>query len=425
MACKYRIKGVEGEFSEAELKAYLANGGKAAYEQIGNVPNISDKNRATMDKEIDKIISRETTKNKVLQSINALNVSDETKNRLTDYLNNELKEKRKGTYEGLSDTEKNFYDNYESKFLNKEMSYENIMHQLGSIADNQKTPELQEKYNNIRNIFYAENSKKAQRQAKEAEVKESENFNEDINNTRLGLSEDEFRLYSQEKRITKRGTVNLVNDTTLLDPNDQLRQTFQLNEFGNDLNMLLIKFQMQYGADNYLEEMEKFVADEKNQLDARIAVSTILNNHLENLSNQPLSSHERTRVETMKLKNAAASQPIATRVSLALNALRAWNGLTNSQQVWLGITNAPLQDKYNNVIDALGSEITDEDLAAVEDDKINVYEDEGTPAPEPESKNKTAGYFKKKTVRAESKTIRTKDEKQIKQEIEEQKKKCK
>lgn len=425
MACKYRIKGVEGEFTEAELKAYLANGGKAAYEQIGNVPAISDKNRSVMDKEIERIVSRDTTKNKVLQSINSLNVSDETKNRLIDYLNNELREKKKGTYEGLNDAEKNFYDNYESLFLNKQMSYENIMHQLGSIADNQPTPELQDKYNNIRNIFYAQNSKKAQRQAKEAAVKESENFNEDINNTRLGLSEDELRLYDQAARITGSGTIDLVNDTTLRDRNDQVVQTFQLNEFGNDLNNLLMKFQMQYGADKYMDEMQKFVADENNQLDARIAVSTILNNHLENLIDKSTNPAETVRLKSIALKNAQASQPIARRVSLALNALRAWNGLTNAQQAWIGIINPDLSARADNIIDALGSEITDEDLAAVEDDNLNVYEDEGTPAPEPASKNKTAGYFKKKAVRAEAKTIRTKDEKQIKQAIEEQKKNCK
>jgi hypothetical protein len=425
MACKYRIKGVDGEFTEAELKAYLANGGKAAYEQIGNVPIISDKNRAVMDKEIEKIISRDTTKNKVLQSINALNVSDETKNRLINYLNNELKEKKKGTYEGLIDLEKNFYDNYENLFLNKQMSYENIMHQLGSIADNQPTPELKEKYNNIRNIFYAQNSKKAQRQAKETEVKESENFNDDINNTRLGLSEEEFRLYDQAERITARGTVDFVNDTTLKDKNDQVVQTFQLNEFGNDLNNLLMKFQMKYGADKYLDEMQKFVADEKNQLDARIAVSTILNNHLENLITQSTNPNETVRLKSIALKNAQGSQPIARRVSLALNALRAWNGLTNSQQAWLGIINPPLQNNYDNVVDALGSEITDEDLADVEDGKLNIYEDEGTPAPEPESTKKTAGYFKRKSVKNNAKLIQTKDEKQVKQDIEEQKKKCK
>lgn len=423
--CKYKIKGVEGEFTENELKAYLLKGGKAEYEKIKPPVNISDKNKGIIDKAVNSIVSGETTVKKVSDFLNKLPISEETKSRLTTYLNEQLKEKRKGTIAGLDEREKAFYDNYEDKFLNGEMSYENIMHLLGSVADRQPTQELRDKYNNIREIFYKENNKRAAKEAKKAEVKEFNNFNDEINNTRLGLSEEELRLYDQTARITGRGTVDFVTDTTLKDPNDQVVQTFKLNEFGNDLNTLLVKFQMKYGADNYLQEMQNFVADEKNQLDARTAVSTILNNHLENLIATSENPSEKVRLSSLLLKNVAASQPIARRVSLALNAFRAWNGLSNSEQAWVGIINPDIKNKADVIIDALGSEITDEDLAAAEDGTLNIFEDEGTPVVEEKATQKTAGFFKKRGIKNDAKNIKTKTKEELKEEIEKQDKKCK
>lgn len=413
---KDRWQGAFGDFDENVVRAELIK----IQETLP-----SEKNRKVIDGVVNKIIDGSLLKSKAISEIKNLPVSDITKEKLINYLNDSLKEKKKGTYEALDDNEKSFYDNYENKFLNGEMSYESIMHLLGSVSDKQLTPELQDKYNNIRNIFYAQNNKRAKRKEKEVEVKEVKNFNDDINNTRLGLSDEELRLYDQAERITKRGTVNLVNDTTLLNENDQLRQTFQLNEFGNDLNQLLMKFQMQYGADKYLEEMEGFVADERNQLDARIAVSTILNNHLEDLSKKANSPNEAVRIKSLILKNAAASQPIATRVALALNALRAWNGLTNSEQAWLGIINPSLKSGYDAAIDALGSEITDEDLEAVDNDTLNVFEDTEKTIEEQLARKKTAGYFRKKSVKNYAKVIKVKTKEELRDEIEKQKKNCK
>ena len=185
--CKYKIKGVEGEFTENELKAYLLKGGKVEYEKIKTAVSISDANKATLDKLVEGIANGSTNKTKVNGYIKSLKLSDETKGKFLSYIDDALREKKKGTYEGLTDTEKGFYDFYENKYLNGQMSYEQVMHQLGSIADKQPTQELADKYNTIRNIFFKENNKRAKKQEKAEEVKENKNFNQDINDTRLGL----------------------------------------------------------------------------------------------------------------------------------------------------------------------------------------------------------------------------------------------
>ena len=164
--CKYKIQGLPGEYTEDELKAYLAKGGLAAYEQVKPKLNVSEINRKNADKLVAGIVNGSTTKTKALDYVKSLNLSETTKNNIVDYINQQLKQKKEGTYEGLSETEKDFYNYWEDKFLNNDLSYEQVMYQLGSIADRQPTKELADKYNRIRDIFYAQNAKRAERETK-------------------------------------------------------------------------------------------------------------------------------------------------------------------------------------------------------------------------------------------------------------------
>ena len=421
--CKYKIKGVEGEFTENELKAYLLKGGKAEYEKIQTPVSISEANKSTLDKLVDGVVNGSTTKSKVNNYIRSLKLTDETKNKFLSYIEDAIREKKKGTYEGLANTEKGFYDFYENKFLNGQMSYEQVMHQLGSIADRQPTQELKDKYNNIRNIFFKENAKRAERQQKTEEVKESKNFNQDINDTRLGLSDTELTVLQSDIRLLRDSSLGFMDDTSFLKDNDQLRAAFEFDQYAQDLNGLIGKFQQQYGED-YLKKMEAFVKDDKNQLDARVSVSVALNNQLKYLKEQTDNPLEKLKYQALEEANARESQKLGTRASLVLNSLRAWNSDLLSDMAWVGIVSPDLQSRADMIKQALGSEITDEDLLAEDNGTLNIFEDEGTPV-EQEKPTKTAGFFKKRSAKIAAKNTQVKPETELKKEIEEQKKKCK
>jgi len=421
--CKYKIKGVEGEFTENELKAYLLKGGKVEYEKIKPQVSISDTNKANLDKLVEGITNGTTNKTKVNAYINSLKLADETKNKFIDYIAEQLREKKKGTYEGLTNQEKGFYDFYESKFLNG-MPYEAIMHQLGSIADRQPTQELRDKYNAIRNIFYAEHQKRAAKQERAVEVKENKNFDEDINSTKLGLSDTEITSLESDMRLLRDSGLNFTDDSSFLEKNDQLRAAFEFDQYAQDLDALIGKFQQQYGND-YIKAMSDFVANEKNQLDARVSVSVALNNHLKYLKDQTDNPLEKLKYQSLEEKNARESQKLGTRASLVLNSLRAWNKDLLSDLAWVGILPTNLKGRADLIKETLGSEITDEDLVADESGRLNIFEEEGTPAEETTSTKKEAGFFKKRAAKIAAKYTKVKSEEQLKEEIEKQKKNCK
>lgn len=304
------------------------------------------------------------------------------------------------------------------------MSYEQVMHQLGSIADRQPTEELKEKYNNIRNIFFKENNKRAQKQEKTKEIKEDKNFAEDINETRLGLSDTELTILESDMRLLRDSNLTFMDDTSFLKDNDQLRAAFEFDQYAQDLNGLIGKFQVQYGED-YLKKMEAFVKDEKNQLDARVSVSVALNNHIKYLKEQTDNPLEKLKYQAIEESNARESQKLGSRASLVLNSLRAWNSDLISDLAWVGVVSPDLQSRADAIKQALGSEITDEDLVAEDNGTLNIFEDEGTPAEQNEGKKKTAGFFKKRAAKIAAKNTQVKPVEDLKKEVEEQKKKCK
>jgi hypothetical protein len=422
--CKYKIKGVEGEFTENELKAYLLKGGKAEYEKIKPQVSISDANKNNLDKLVEGITNGTTNKTKVNAYINSLKLADETKNKFIDYIAEQLREKKKGTYEGLTNQEKGFYDFYESKFLNGEMPYDAIMHQLGSIADRQPTQELRDKYNAIRNIFYAEHQKRAAKQEKIEEVKENKSFDEDINSNRLGLSNDELTNFRSDERILRDSNVDFISDNSFLEDNDQLRAAFIFDQYAQDLDSLIGKFQVQYGND-YLKKMSDFVKNGDNQLDARVSVSVALNNHLKYLQDRTDNPLEKLKYRSMEESNAADSQDLGRRGSLLLNSLRAWNKDLLSDLAWVGVVDPNLKSRADLIKETLGSEITDEDLVSDENGQLNIFEEEETPAEETPSTKKEAGFFKKRAAKIAAKYLQVKSEEQLKEEIEKQKKNCK
>jgi len=436
--CKIRNIKTGEEITEEQFKAKLLNGAMDDWYRVEPSLTVSESNIKIADKVIANIIDGKTTLSKALDFISGRNLSEATRATITNYIRQQLAEKRRGTKDGLEGAERDVYNSLESKFLNKEVSYTQVMYDLGTqvaAAEQAGDNAAKEKFENMRDIFYKENFKRAQNDAKVAKTKDVKDFNEEINDTRLGLSEDELRLYNQEERITGSGkghfkraqsdTVDFVSDTQLQDPNDQIVQVFKLNEFGADLNKLLLKFQMHYGADKYLSEMEKFVADDNNQLDARISVSTILNNHLRNLIETSTNPTRRTKLQVLELRNAAASQPIARRVSLALNALRAWNGLTNAQQSWVGIINPVMASDAQVIQEALGDDISDTDMFKEEDGVIEDVPDDKADTPDDSKPKKTAGFFARKKVKSEGKNISLPDPNDIKERIKKQKDDCK
>lgn len=403
-----------GEFNEDAIRA-----------ELSKIPNTlpSEKNRKIIDVQVDKIVDGKVLKSKVIADIKTLPVSDVTKDKLLNYLNDELKEKRRGTYAGLDENEKAFYNNYEEQFLNGQMPYEDIMHLLGSIADTQSTLELREKYNNIRDIFYKENHKRAERNVKEEKVKEYKNFNDDINNTRLGLSDTEISNFKSDIRLLRDSDLNFTDDTSFLENNDQLKSAFEFDQYAQDMDAMIGKFQRQYG-EKYLDAMVNFIENGDNQLDARVSVSVALNNHLKYLSDTTDNPLKKIKYRSLEEKNAKISQELGRRGSLLLNSLRAWNKDLISDFAWVGIVNPDLQQRASEIKSVLGSDISDEDLLLEDEGKLDIFEQEET-KDEVEQPAKSANYFKKNKASKNAKVTNVKSQSQLKKDIEEQKKNCK
>ena len=215
-----------------------------------------------------------------------------------------------------------------------------------------------------------------------------------------------------------------MNDLSLNTDNDQVKEKMDLQILAMDMNNLLLKFQVQYGADEYLKKMEEFVNNENNDINARINVSIALNNHLSQLTRDAKTPYDRLKYDSLLRRNSLKSQTLGSKVSLAMNALRVWDRLTDADQVLMGVISPDVQNELDVIRQAVGNEISDEDLIADENGNLNLFEDENKTI-EPEKPVKKPGFFERRRMKSEAKDIQIVDKKQLKKDIEEQKKNCK
>jgi len=424
--CKYKIKGIDKEFSEDEMKAYLANGGKAEYERIKPKIEVSEKNQKQLDKWVNGIKEGKTTQKVITDYINAQNYSDETKRKFLNYISQEIKESKKDTYQKLEDSGKRLYDSYDSKYMNHEMTYEEVMHQLGSTADRQKDPQVKAKYESIRNAFFKEHSKRNKAEQKQEQKRDNSDFIKEINESRLGLSDEELTMYessaqNENSRLSRNGGVEFKDDNSLIENYDQIVDKFKFDKFAEDLNSILNKFQSQYGEE-YLNKMYEFVDSEDNQLDARVSVAVALNNHITELKKLPDAKYDKLKLAAIELKNAKKSQEVARRLALGLNSLRGWRKDLISDMAWVGVVPPNIRDEAEMYMSAIAEGITDEDAILEEEGNLDTSIEEQV---EHNSERKKAGYFKRKSLKGAAKAIKTETSEELSKRIEEQKKQCK
>lgn len=421
--CRYTvtIDGVKIPFTENDLKAYLLKGGKKAFDKI-NTQDLSAENRRKLDNAADAIVNGTTTTQKINDFIDSQRTSKDTKEKLKSYLKERLRQKRKGTYEGLTDSQKLLHDLLEDKYLNGEMSYEQAQDELNYIIDRQENESAKGMMEEVKNIFFKRNQKRQERELKEEAKKEAKNFDDDIKNMDAGLSDNSITVFQSDKRLQEGGS-DFLDDFSFLESNDQVTALFELDKFASDVNTILGKFQQQYGKD-YLKEMERFIVDNvkgDKSANATISVAIALNNHLDYLLSQD-NVPNRAYLQAMKDRNSKLSQTIGRKFSIGLNALRVWNNRETSDYAWTGVGTPVLQQEANEVKQALGSEISDEDLLLAEQGNQNYFEEEKEPE---ETKAKKPGFITRYRMKKEAKRIQSESAENLKNKIEEQKKKCK
>lgn len=421
---KVNIEGKEVTLSDAEFKAYIANGGLNSWYKDKPLVSIDERNKKAADKLVNNITDGKTTIKAVVDFLNQQKLSDKTKQSMEAYIRQQLKDKKRGTLAGLEDEERAVFETFDDNFANGVISYEQAMQELGMRIDKEVDPYKKEKLENVRDVFYKTNYEKGQRKEKEKSKKEFKNFNEEVNDAELGISDDELTLLQSDERIIRSGSVNMVDDLSLVESNDQVVAKFVFGKFAEDLSSLLLRFQQQF-ANNYINEMVNFTKDKNNKTEAKIKVQIALNNHLERLISTEKNQDKKLYYESVQTANAKLNQEYSRTIGLALNALKAWNSDKLPEMALVGIIKPIIATQAQLIRESIGTQISDEDMINDENDVEDDTPAE-TESKEPDSSGtKRATWVQRRRLNGEAKAIRVRNANEIKNEIKEQINKCK
>lgn len=423
--CRYTVEidGVKIPFTESDFKAYLLKGGKKAFDKI-STQELSAENRRRLDNAVDAIVAGTTTTKSINEFIDKQKTKKETKEKLKAYLKEKLRQRRKGSYEGMTDSQKLLHDLLEDKYLNGEISYEEVQDELSYIIGRQEDETAKGLIEEVKDIFFKRNQRRQEKEIKKEEVKEDETFEDEIKNLDAGLSDNSLTVFQSDKRLIEGGS-EFMDDNSFLINNDQFTALFELEKYASDLNYILGKFQQQYGEKNYLKEMERFVSENAKadkSANATISVAIALNNHLDYLLSKE-NVPNRAYLQNIKDNNSKLSQTLGRKFSLGLNALRVWNNRETSDYAWTGVITPDLRNERDEITQVLGDEeLSDVDLLEAEEGNVNYFEEETEPE---QTKAKKPGFITRYRMKKEAKKIQAKNPKDLKKEIDEQKNKCK
>lgn len=394
--CKYILPDGR-ELNEANFKAYLLNGGLKELKDLGfikiNVPQ------------------------------RVLNVAVQKAYQETDE-DTTLNESGKKIFR--------YYDNaYKSGF----MSFDQVVMELGSAAERQSNPNIRAKYQAVIKKFADKHMEKLEQEeaelAPEPEPILSESdFDKRISSMKIGLSDTELTVYESTKRITLPEDIDLMDDLSLLQSNDQVRAAFRLTIAAEQMENLADMFEIQYGK-NYLREMQKYVEeaakdDSPIKTESGISVAVALNLRIEKLQQEENSSDRKAYLKSIQEQNTLASQKLGTKASLAMNTLRLWSNQSQAmKKMALGIDPDIRRNKH--IIDMVlagETEISDELALQFQEDTMEAIPDEAEPQPTPEE-TKKMGVIARLSAAAKARAIKVKSAQELKKDIEQQIKNCK
>ena len=337
---------------------------------------------------------------------------------------------------------------YAKLYENGVKSYEEVMTDLGIIADSADNAEAKQKALAVQAEFakmfaeenpplISESEGEQQADPTEAVNGNEKEFFDYLNTNQFGLSQvpDDLTQLEGIRRVMESGAIGFLDaediDGTKPEGKQKLidvAQAWNLLTYGAEVANITNMFKQRYGND-YLKKMLDFVnksakKQEGYGLEAGTNVSIALNNELESLLRDEQDPSKKVLYKAYIEQNAADSLLLGRRASLLLNSWRAYNNSFRENEKLTMVVSPDDLTKIRDLQKGLSEDISDEQLLQMENGTFEVddtlsetQEDEATEA-------KPMNLVSRLKLAAKAKAMKVKTASELAERIKKQIKNC-